>query len=193
MGKLLLSRRLPFELLLVMHSLYVASLFRRTEYTRFWPALFWVSFIAAFGSGSLVNICFHDYPAWLRSDAILLTYAVCWYLVLFSPGDVVFKVYNMLPIRVSILLYASYGLGRTVAVTSVRIFFFFSFEKGQENEPHKPILDSQGPFLSWFQKRDSMRSPPPLEKLLDVVAISVAYYQRLKNNGFSWRTFSEVV
>jgi hypothetical protein len=83
-----------------MHSLYVASLFRRSEYTRYWPALFWVSFIAAFGSGSLVNICFNDYPAWLKSDLILLTYVTCWYLVIFSPGDLVFKVYNILPVRV---------------------------------------------------------------------------------------------
>lgn len=101
--------RLPFEVLLVMHSLYVASLFRRSEYTRYWPALFWVSFIAAFGSGSLVNICFNDYPAWLKSDLILLTYVTCWYLVIFSPGDLVFKVYNILPIRVRFQRFATDG------------------------------------------------------------------------------------
>eukprot|EP00898_Chlorokybus_atmophyticus_P006800 jgi/Chlat1/7120/Chrsp57S06736 len=89
---------LPFELLLVGHCLFIALLCRG-PYREFWLVNYFVTFMAAFGGGTIASLLAFEVPVWFHNNLFPVVFTVCWYLIHYSPQDIMYKICSFLPIK----------------------------------------------------------------------------------------------
>ncbi|GAQ88937.1 hypothetical protein KFL_004710060 [Klebsormidium nitens] len=104
----------PLPYMLAMHSLFVSSFFRGA-FNQYWLIGYWMAFCAGFGGGTLSSLFLAELPVWLQYDFILVIFSVCWYLMIYCPGDLVFKLYNNLPARAACRVASSVLKAHTIA------------------------------------------------------------------------------
>ncbi|GFR53249.1 hypothetical protein Agub_g16026, partial [Astrephomene gubernaculifera] len=94
-------KSVPFNYALAGHCLFVAAL--APDFRRNFLMHFWVTFLAGFGGGIVSSLLMMD-PARapvniLANNTVGLTWVACWWLMAYSPFDIVNRVHSFLPFR----------------------------------------------------------------------------------------------
>ncbi|GAB4818578.1 hypothetical protein N2152v2_005624 [Parachlorella kessleri] len=96
--------RLPLAPLVFGHSLTVCTWFKNGHQDR-WLLNFWVTLFAAFGGGMVSALLVQEPSKASNSlftkNAVGVYYALAWWAVNYCPGDLVSRLYSLLPIRMA--------------------------------------------------------------------------------------------
>ncbi|GJP36861.1 hypothetical protein CLOM_g21329 [Closterium sp. NIES-68] len=106
----------PFDLIIIGHALATSAAVRIPLLRRHWLLCFWTAFFTGYGGGTLTSLLLHDHFVWLRNDYVLLLFALCWWVITYSPYDLGNRLYSFTPIKLLARLAAS--IARTGVVIS---------------------------------------------------------------------------
>ncbi|CAI5508024.1 unnamed protein product, partial [Closterium sp. Naga37s-1] len=107
---------IPFDLIIIGHALATSAAVRIPLLRRHWLLCFWASFFTGYGGGTLTSLLLHDHFVWLRNDSVLLLFALCWWVITYSPYDVGSRLYALTPVKLLARVTAS--IARTGVVIS---------------------------------------------------------------------------
>ncbi|CAI5995552.1 unnamed protein product [Closterium sp. NIES-65] len=121
---------IPFDLIIVGHALATSAAVRMPLLRRHWLLCFWAAFFTGYGGGTLTSLLLHvraslcmcllrvigDHFVWLRNDSVLLLFALCWWVITYSPYDVGSRLYALTPVKLVARVAAS--IARTGVVIS---------------------------------------------------------------------------
>jgi len=88
--------------LMFFHGIYVCAKFRPHLRKQYWLLSMLISVSACVAGGAIASYLICKPPSWLSSNSVLPLFIFAWYLVNFSPADIVFKAWNFVPIKLVI-------------------------------------------------------------------------------------------
>ncbi|GJP71940.1 hypothetical protein CLOP_g2726 [Closterium sp. NIES-67] len=110
----------PYDLIVAGKALATSAIVRGVPVVRrHWLLSFWASFLLAYGDYSLPSLVLQTDFVWLKKDIILVTFAICWWLITYCPGDIGYKAFSFKPIKVA--CKAASGLARTNVILSMAV------------------------------------------------------------------------
>ncbi|GIL68827.1 hypothetical protein Vafri_22058 [Volvox africanus] len=92
---------IPTEYALVGHCLFLAAL--APEFKHRFLVHFWITFLAGFGGGVITSILMMD-PVKapiniLANNSLGVTWFICWWLIVYSPYNIVGRIHSMPPVK----------------------------------------------------------------------------------------------
>lgn len=111
-----LFRDLPFYGLIAGHAAYSSANIRTsTPFREYWFVCFWMAVLGGYGGGTLTNLMMQEpHLLWLRDDLILPIFFFFWWLVVYSPNDFGFRIFNAKPIKLLCRSCTSILRGRVI-------------------------------------------------------------------------------
>ncbi|KAK9816376.1 hypothetical protein WJX74_010431 [Apatococcus lobatus] len=90
---------LPFESLLIGHCLQISSMIQpmREKYL----LSYWAGLLLATGGGVITSLLLDEPVPFFRSNVLGVTWTLCWWLMLYFPYSLVFKLHSVLPVRIT--------------------------------------------------------------------------------------------